>query len=295
MLWCRASKNCWIRGAPVASFHSTWTLASVMLSVFVLFAVTLPALTLTAWALDGHTVREHAFDRIERLASVWLQDNRRARRRCDGFAERAAKGDIRARTSLALCFLRGDGRRRSQLMALQLFTQAANLGDGTAHLFAGRLHLDGRVVPSDPMRALAHFHAAVELGERQALVPLGLVMPPSPLWQRRSCTIFARAAGSGDAAATRLLADCFAFGRGRARNLSRANALYREAADLGDLMAIAHLRGWRLVGSHQALARRNGCPWVRRAAKRGVVPAMRADVTCRDTRRRLEAVTGQVR
>ncbi|MEL6748548.1 MAG: hypothetical protein AAFO79_12175, partial [Pseudomonadota bacterium] len=158
----------------------------MMLSVFVLFAVTLPALTFPAWALDGPAVREHTFDRIERLASLWLQDNRRARRRCDGFAERAAKGDVRARTSLALCFLRGDGRRKSQLQALEIKTQAAKLVHGTSHMYSRRLHHYVRDEPSDPMRALAHFHAAVELGERQALVPLGLVMPISPLWQRRS-------------------------------------------------------------------------------------------------------------
>ena len=108
----------------------------------------------------------------------------------------------------------------------------------------------------------------------------GLSLPQQGALQRVACHWFERASRTDDPRGLRLLADCFAAGRGRQRDLKRAQQLYRRAADLGDQTARLKMARHKFAGTGGAIAAREGCAWSYSAAARGNVTAMNALSNC---------------
>lgn len=222
----------------------------------------------------SHQLGANPARRIDGSISDWATKLRTRRLRCDQHAARAAAGDAASLHNLAMCFLIGEGRPRNHIQALALYEQAADQNHAHSHLSVARMYLDGRVAREDHARALKHFRMAAEMGVEGAWIEYGLALPLTDDGQTQACTAFETAASAGQAAGMRLLADCYASGRGKPKDAERAQVLYERSAELGNVNATMKLQGRTLSGTSSAVALREGCDWVIRTAKLRVSRAL---------------------
>ncbi len=218
--------------------------------------------------------------RLEMQLDRWSNRLRAARRSCDAYASRAKSGNTASLVQIANCYLTGKGRPKSILRAHVLFDRAAAQGSAEAHLILGLISLDGSILRVDPVTANRHFLAAAKMGNASPMIQYGLSRSDDRAGARTACDWYQRASRFANRRALRLLADCYALGRGRPLNAASANKLYVQAAALGDRIAQLKMTRHRFSGSGARMAERQGCDWTLRAAARGNIKAMTALASC---------------
>ena len=181
----------------------------------------------------------------------------------------------------ANCYLTGQAAdRRRLLRARALFDRAAAQGSAEAHLILGLINLDGSILKFDPVTANRHFLAAARMGNTSAMIQYGLSQANSRAGAQIACDWYERASQFANGRALRLLADCFAQGKGRPLDSARARKLYAQATALGDRTARLKMTRHRFSGTGARMAERQGCEWTLRAAARGNIRAMTAIASC---------------
>jgi TPR repeat protein len=112
--------------------------------------------------------------------------------------------------NLALAYEQGRGVRKNLRRAMELYAQAAELGDVDAQLALGWAFLNGMVDPPDYMSAFRWYRQAAKQGSASALFSLGQMFMEGlgvPCSRGRAARYFRAAAAAGHAKATELLRD----------------------------------------------------------------------------------------
>lgn len=229
---------------------------------------------------SSHSTASSRVANLEVQLNRWSDKLRAARKNCDAYASQANSGKTDSLVQIANCYLTGKGRPKSILRARALFDRAAAQGSAEAHLILGLINLDGSILKVDTITANRHFLAAARMGNASAMIQYGLGQANDRAGARIACDWFERASQFANARALRLLADCFAHGKGRPRDMTQARKLYAQAAAFGDRTARLKLTRHRFFGSGARMAERQGCEWTLRAAARGNIRAMTAVASC---------------
>lgn len=129
--------------------------------------------------------------------------------------ERAVQaGNPRAMVALAGLLLDGPANDANVERAMDLYRQAIDAGDLTAHYQIGMAHWTGLGMPFDPVTAMEHFQIAAAAGSADAAVELGLayaagtISDPDP---ENAYRWLLRAAEAGNAAAMMYIANMIAM------------------------------------------------------------------------------------
>lgn len=126
--------------------------------------------------------------------------------------------------------------------AFALFRQAAALGDANAMEEMAESYSAGEGVPKDGLAALQWFMYAEAAGNSEAMVQLGALYslggdPVPDQSDREAVRWYQKAADLKNPAGMYDLGGLYENGQGVARDLEKAQELYREAAALGNLLA----------------------------------------------------------
>lgn len=141
--------------------------------------------------------------------------------------------------------LQGAGSPAETAAAIRQLELVAEEGHAPSQYELGRLHVAGRLVPRDPVKALALFRRAAEQGHGPAQTQVGhafllglggLASDPA-----QAVAWYEKAAAQGDPEAMFDLARLLEAGRGVEPAPRRAAVLYERAAALGWTRARAHL------------------------------------------------------
>lgn len=93
----------------------------------------------------------------------------RAQERVRYWLEKAAEGGRKeAVNDLALLYLKGDGVKKNEVKAFELFKKAAGMGDPAAELNVALLYAWGKGVPNDKIKAYRHLKEALVHGRGEA-------------------------------------------------------------------------------------------------------------------------------
>jgi TPR repeat protein len=184
----------------------------------------------------------------------------------------AALGDGEAMRGLGLTYFHGIDVVPNGTCAVRWFRRALAAGEVVAAEYLARCHARGFGVEADEAAALAHAETAARAGLASAQTQLAsLLLAPrqrdrDPIAAARWLTL---ARLQNDMRATAMLGHLLATGDGVEPNLERAEALYRQAAEAGDLL------GQEYLGAH-LLAQRDAhfdpaetAFWLDTAASRG--------------------------
>lgn len=166
----------------------------------------------------------------------------------------AEAGEVKAMTSVAGRYLKGDGVPKDPARAIQLYEQAAALGDRDAMFELGYCHSEGKGVEKNEEKAANWFQKAANAGHSMALYNLGVCYENArgvPKNEGQAFDCYIRAAQQGLPAAVFILALSYDTGMGSfvRKDTELAHALCLMAARLGSVDAQNALdrlsRQWR--------------------------------------------------
>ena len=165
-----------------------------------------------------------------------------------GFAglmeQRARQGDPEAQHDLAVLYATGEGRPQDMREAAYWFREAAIQGIPGAQYNLGVLYEKGTGVQQDDVRALLWYHSAAERNHPRAQYNLGLFYAQGrgiPVNYAEARKWLRRAGDQNMTSALFELGQMEERGLGDAPDLSKARALYAQAAALGDQAAAERL------------------------------------------------------
>jgi len=148
-------------------------------------------------------------------------------------AAEAPNAAVAAKLFYARCLRYGIGVIPDPARALELYREAAELGDPSGMASFGRMLEFGMGTAPDPARALALYRKSAELGDPSGMVFLGdRLLADGDTANAREW--YARAAEQNYAPAFAKAGDCLAFGWGVAADPAGAVKLYERGAKLGD-------------------------------------------------------------
>ena len=127
---------------------------------------------------------------------------------------------------------------------LDLYTKAADAGNGAAALRIAYLYMKGIGVPRDPASVLQWLNVAAKRQERQAYHLLGKVYETGdgvPVDLRKACQAYSEGTRSEATDSILALGDLVRDGRGASQNLRQAFLLYAHAKRRGDKSAEARM------------------------------------------------------
>ncbi|MEQ8250369.1 MAG: SEL1-like repeat protein [Oceanibaculum nanhaiense] len=173
-----------------------------------------------------------------------------------GFAglmeQRARQGDPEAQHDLAVLYATGEGRPQDMREAAYWFREAAIQGIPGAQYNLGVLYEKGTGVQQDDVRALLWYHSAAERNHPRAQYNLGLFYAQGrgiPVNYAEARKWLRRAGDQNMTSALFELGQMEERGLGDAPDLSKARALYAQAAALGDQAAAERLVAMPLSNS----------------------------------------------
>ncbi|MFO7483479.1 peptidoglycan-binding protein [Oceanibaculum nanhaiense] len=176
-----------------------------------------------------------------------------------GFAglmeQRARQGDPEAQHDLAVLYATGEGRSQDMREAAYWFREAAIQGIPGAQYNLGVLYEKGTGVQQDDVRALLWYHSAAERNHPRAQYNLGLFYAQGrgiPVNYAEARKWLRRAGDQNMTSALFELGQMEERGLGDAPDLSKARALYAQAAALGDQAAAERLVAMPLSNSAPA-------------------------------------------
>lgn len=176
-----------------------------------------------------------------------------------GFAglmeQRARQGDPEAQHDLAVLYATGEGRPQDMREAAYWFREAAIQGIPGAQYNLGVLYEKGTGVQQDDVRALLWYHSAAERNHPRAQYNLGLFYAQGrgiPVNYAEARKWLRRAGDQNMTSALFELGQMEERGLGDAPDLSKARALYAQAAALGDQAAAERLVAMPLSNSAPA-------------------------------------------
>jgi TPR repeat protein len=148
----------------------------------------------------------------------------------------AERGSVAAQLVLGQILLDGRGTARDPEAALIWFERAAGRGDAEAWNMVGRCHEKGWGVPQDYMRAAGYFEQAIRLGHVWAKVNLAQILMRlrDSADRPRAFALFREAAEAGNLKAINSLARFLEEGWVVPADPAGAACLYRLAAERGD-------------------------------------------------------------
>ncbi len=175
----------------------------------------------------------------------------------DLLRKQADSGDADAQVLLGIIYEGGIGRPRDDSQAFALFNSAANQGNAVAQFRIGKCYEEGRGVPKDNAQAITWYRKAAEQGSVQARSRLRTLFIRGQLvpaiddqagdWWRKlteqadaEAQYFSRmraAADRGDANDQVKLGLAYLTGIGTKRDRGQATAMFRTAADKGQVEA----------------------------------------------------------
>lgn len=147
----------------------------------------------------------------------------------------ANSGDPQAQTALGMMYEDGIGTALDTAAAARWYRRAAADGYLAAQNRLGILYYRGIGVPQDRQEGLFLIHRAADAGEPTAQANLGylLLFGDGVAHDDTAALHWLRKAARSNAAAAFNLAWCYEMGRGVARNLKEAVALYERSAERG--------------------------------------------------------------
>ena len=141
----------------------------------------------------------------------------------------------------AFKYARGEGRRKEEAKAFQLWTKAAEKGDSRSQYNLGLCYLDGVGVSKDIQTALrwiqksAEAHLPVAEYQMGLLLSDGVGLPKDPL---KAIEWYLKAAEQGFPPAYGNLGYCYAQGLGVSQSVFESTYWYRKAAERGNFIGM---------------------------------------------------------
>jgi FkbH-like protein len=181
----------------------------------------------------------------------------------------AAAGSAEAQFILGRLHAEGEGVPQQWSEAVRWFESAAEQGHAAARLSLALLYSQGAGVPRDPAKALEWYARAAAQGAEVRLAQLYVVGDDAASDQQGA----ARRRGRGESEAETALALLYLRGDGVPRDIARAEALLRRAAERGHGPASLEL-GHLYSGGYGTRARESeALDWYRAAAATGQAEA----------------------
>ena len=150
------------------------------------------------------------------------------------YQQAASMGNTHAMTNLGFCYLKGDGVPQDSKKAIQLLQAAADTGHSVAMIYLSSCFLKGEGVPQDSKKAIELYQKASDMGNTNAMVKLGacyLKGEGVPQDKKKSIELFERAAEMGNTGAMLKLAFCYLKGDGVSQDKKKAFELYQRASE----------------------------------------------------------------
>lgn len=192
--------------------------------------------------------------------------------------EAATSGHVQAQYFLARAHETGNGTPANPAEAQRWYRRAAEAGLPIAQRSLGMLYLTGAGVDTNAEEALRWLEAAASAGDPGAMFNLGQAHASGTVLAQddaRAYVWFARAADSDLPRAITAQARFAELGRGIDADTDAAIALYRRAAEAGDIAAMQRLGQLAAAGTLDGkLAPQRAVPWAAVAAQAGDAAAL---------------------
>jgi len=118
-------------------------------------------------AEQGNTAAQYNLAKL--IAQRPDNEDPRARKRVKYWYEKAAEvGQKEAINDLALLYLKGEGVKKNELKAFELFKKAAEMGDSAAQINVALMYAWGEGVPNDKIKAYKNLKKALSQGRAEA-------------------------------------------------------------------------------------------------------------------------------
>ena len=155
--------------------------------------------------------------------------------------------DAIAIENLAHYYLNGIGTAPNPYKAIELYEQAANLGNNSALVNLGRIFRLGDGVPKDFDKAIDYFSKAAGSGNGEAMNQLGLMYSNGEGVSQDLNTafqFFSKAAEAGNTDGISNLGICYLWGDGVAEDVKTAEYWIEKAAENGDYFGLLVYANW---------------------------------------------------
>ena len=155
--------------------------------------------------------------------------------------------DAIAIKNLAYAYLKGIGTAPNPYKAIELYEQAANLGNNSALVNLGRIFRLGDGVPKDFDKAIDYFSKAADSGNGEAMNQLGLMYSNGEGVSQDLNTafqFFSKAAEAGNVDGISNLGICYLWGDGVAEDVKTAEYWIEKAAENGDYFGLLVYANW---------------------------------------------------
>jgi len=167
-------------------------------------------------------------------------------------AKAVSHGDVDAKVKLGDCYLYGQGTRKNEKKAFQLYSQAAKAGNAMgqeqlARMYADRLHdhmgKDRPHKEKNLAKAMYWYRKACEQGERaEPCFGLGMMQPSGEKGRAEALKWYMKAAELGDDSVGPLISGIYQSGaEGVPRDLEKARDWLMTCARNGDPLSICRL------------------------------------------------------
>lgn len=154
---------------------------------------------------------------------------------CKWFLEAAEQGDTNAQNNLAACYSSGNGVAQNYAEAFKWYETAAEAGHPVGQYNLGRAYSKGRGVKQNIGKAIEWWIESAIQGNKEShvalmdLVELKKINEVSPVNSKSFLKLvewYEKLVKSGDLDAQVNLANCYSYGLGVSRNLTKAFELY---------------------------------------------------------------------
>lgn len=187
------------------------------------------------------------------------------------FRQAAEQGEAEAQYNMAFCLQQGKGVEKDEQAAFPLLREAAGQGFAPALHELGLCYIQGRGVEADRAEGISLLEKAVALEHVPSMLALAEQLRDTA--PERVLPLYQKAADSGDAPAQRLLALCYANGRGTALDMASAALWFRKAGAQNDLISLCNLGVMAIRGLGVDVNAQAGAELLHHAAKAGYAPA----------------------
>lgn len=251
---------------------------------------------------------------LVRIADCYLEGKGVAENKTEAFRlfkAAAEQGNAEGQYQVGLCYAQGHGTKTDCNEAIHWYRKAAAQGHGDTSYLLGIHYLLGVTVPQSDSLASQYLEVAAKAESIFYTMWDDILSYDLPPLSGEEClrranmafllyTVedhsqiefdwYKRAADFGSAEGQRKLGECYEFGMGVKKNLSRAVQLYRKAAEQGDAEGQYRLGSCYYFGSGVETNEQEALAWYRRAAEQGSARAMHSLGSYYEYRNRSESI-----
>jgi TPR repeat protein len=186
----------------------------------------------------------------------------------DLYREAADLGDTVGMNNLGLMYEEGTGVPKDAAEAVRWYRKAADTGDARGMVNLGSMYELGTGVSKDAEEAARWYRKAADLGDARGMVNLGYLYEQGTGVSKDAAEAvgwYIRAADLGNALAMNNLGVMYERGAGISKDAEEAARWYRKAADLGNALAMGNLGNRYDIGSGVSIDAAEAAHWLIRS------------------------------